>query len=106
MMGEGTKEEGGKKKKNTGLNTSAPWWHFSATPASCCSCVTAAEGLLCVSPVGEADEQGGGVHVGGFLLIAPPLLPEGCSFDHCLHLNFKEVKGGKKKKIELNEKKS
>lgn len=59
-----------------------------------CDCSRGADVCVACWRGGRLREGDGG---GGFLLIAPPLLPEGCSFDHCLHLNFKEVEGGGKK---------
>lgn len=50
---------GGGGGKKTGLNTSAPWWRFAATPASCCSCVTAAEGLAALHRLLEGQTGAG-----------------------------------------------
>lgn len=91
MMGEWREEEGG-KKKNWPKHFCPLVALFSNTCKLLQLCDCSRGAAVCVACWGGGRAQGG-----GFLLIAPPLFPEGCSFDHCLHLNFKEVEGGKKK---------
>lgn len=64
------------------LSTPAPWWRFGDSPGR-------AQGMPQLIPGSAAST------VPGFLLIAPPLLPEGCLSS--LH-TFKFQRGFKKKK--------
>lgn len=56
--------EGGRGKKQALLSTPAPWWQF-------------VEALLCAWKAAAELQFSGGTAVWGFLLIAPPLPPEG-----------------------------